>query len=462
MGPGPAERDVVRLLARVAEVDPLIGSVDALSPHALADAQALDRETADGRRRSALHGRVVLVKDNIDTAGLATTAGSLALADSAPASDAPLVRRLRDAGMVVLGKTNLSEWANIRDPHSTSGWSAHGGLTRNPYALNRTAWGSSSGSAAAVAARLAPFAIGTETDGSITMPAAACGVVGLKPTVGRVPTEGVVPISWTQDSPGPMARTVPEVAALLDVLAGTAASASLAQDVRGLRVGVPRELWGYSPAADAAAERALSLLSGAGVEIVDGIELPALKEFDPAHELTLMLTELEVGLARYLATRDCAVKTLEDVVAYNQEHAERELPWFGQGLLESALATDGTSGTAYLEAVEACRLAGVVELDRVLGEHTLDALVAPTTAPASPIDLVNGDWHEGGASTQSALAGAPILSVPLELVHGLPVAASLWGARHSEETLIRLGAALEAGRDAATGPLPEPTLASWV
>ena len=201
MSSGPAQDEVRRLLGAIEEVDPQIRSVNAVNSHALSEAEVLDRETAQGGQRSPLHGRAILVKDNIDTAGLASTAGSLALADVPPHADAPVVRRLREAGLVVLGKTNLSEWANIRDHHSTSGWSAHGGLTRNPYGLNRTAWGSSSGSGAAVAARLAPFAIGTETNGSITAPAAACGVVGLKPTVGRVPTGGVVPISWTQDSP---------------------------------------------------------------------------------------------------------------------------------------------------------------------------------------------------------------------------------------------------------------------
>ncbi|QIG45402.1 amidase [Nocardioides anomalus] len=461
MDQGPAEAEVARLLALVAEVDPQIASVNALGPDALAEARALDEEAAAGRTRSPLHGRAVLVKDNVDTAGLASTAGSLALAGVPPAEDAPLVQRLRAAGMVVLGKANLSEWANIRDPHSTSGWSAHGGLTRNPYALNRTAWGSSSGSAAAVAARLAPYAVGTETDGSISMPAAACGVVGLKPTVGRVPTSGVVPISSTQDAPGPMALTVAATTALYDVLAGATTDLG-AVGAPGRRVGVPRSLWGYSPAADAAAERALGLLAAAGVEVVDDIALPALDAFDPEHELTLMLTELVPALAAYLAGRGAAVRTLDDVVAFNRAHADRELSWFGQGLFERALATDGLDSPAYAEAQAACRAAGIDELDRVLAEHRLDALVAPTTGPATPLDLVNGDSFCGGASTPSALAGAPILSVPLELVHGLPVALALWGARGGEATLLGLGAAVEAGRDGATGPLPEPAFPEWI
>jgi amidase len=460
---GPAQDEVRRLLGLVEERDPWIHAVNAVNSHALAEAETLDRETAAGHSRSPLHGRAVLVKDNIDTAGLATTAGSLALAGSPPDRDATLVRRLREAGMVVLGKTNLSEWANIRDPHSTSGWSAHGGLTRNPYALNRTAWGSSSGSGAAVAARLASFAVGTETNGSITAPAAACGLVGLKPTVGLVPTEGVVPISWSQDAPGPMALTVGEVAALLDVMAGTDTADELERSVRGLRVGVPRDLWGHSPAADAAADRVLSMLSHAGVQVVDDLALPALQDLEDEVALTLMLVELKVALVKYLATRDAPVKTLADLIAFNREHAEEELPWFGQAFLELAEETEGIASSAYLEAVDACTAAGLAELDRTLGEHDLHALVAPATGPAPPIDLVNGDPSGGGgASSSSALAGSPILTVPVELASGLPVAVSLWGARGSEVTLLQLGRALEARRDATSGPLPEPTFAEWV
>jgi len=460
---GAAQDEVRRLLGRIEEIDPRIRSVNAVNAHALAEAEALDQETADGRRRSRLHGRPVLVKDNIDTAGLASTAGSLALADAPPEHDAPLVRRLRESGMVVLGKTNLSEWANIRSDHATSGWSAHGGLTRNPYALNRTAWGSSSGSGAAVAAGFAAFAIGTETNGSITAPAAACGVVGLKPTVGLVPTRGVVPISWTQDSPGPMARTVADTAALLDAIAGTDTADELERSVRGLRIGVPRDLWGDSPAADAAAERSLSLLARAGVHVIDELSLPMLKDLDDEVGLNLLLVELKVALARYLSTRNARVKTLADVIAFNREHAEREMPWFGQELFQKAEETEGVASAAYLESVDACAAAGIAELDRTLGEHELDALIAPAIGPAPPIDLVNGDPEGGGsASDSSALAGAPILTVPVELAHGLPLAVSLWGARGTDATLLQLGRALEAGRDASTGPLPEPAFVEWV
>ncbi|MGC4110065.1 MAG: amidase family protein [Nocardioides sp.] len=464
MTTGPAQDEARRLLGLIEELDPRIRAVNAVNPHALAEAESLDQEAAAGHLRSPLHGRAVLIKDNVETAGLASTAGSLALAETPPLRDAPLVRRLREAGMVVLGKTNLSEWANIRDERSTSGWSAHGGLTRNPYALNRTAWGSSSGSGAAVAAGFAAYAVGTETDGSITAPSAACGLVGLKPTVGLVPTEGVVPISWTQDSPGPMARTVEEAAALLDAMAGTSTADDLGRSVRGRRVGVPRDVWGSGPAAEAAAERALSSLSRAGVEVVDGISLPALKDLDGEAELTVLLVELKVALGRYLAARGGEVRSLADVIAFNRAHAEEELPWFGQSLLEKAEETEGVASAAYLESLDVCTAAGLAELDRVLGEHDLDALLAPAMAPAPPIDLVNGDpGGEGpGSTTSSALAGSPILTVPLELAHGLPVAVALWGARGSDAGLLRLGLAVESGRDRASGPLPAPTFAEWV
>ena len=456
-----AVEETQRLLDRIASVDPRVNAVLAVDPTAVEQAALLDEERASGRVRSPLHGRPVLVKDNLDTAGLASTAGSLALADAPPARDSVVVRRLREAGMVVLGKTNLSEWANIRDEHSTSGWSAVGGLTRNPYALNRSAYGSSSGSGAAVGARLAPFAVGTETNGSITTPAAACGTVGLKPTVGLVPADGIVPISTTQDAPGPMALTVADTAALLDVMAGTSHASTAPEPVRGMRVGVPRDVWGFSSVADEVAERALALLSGAGVELVE-VALPALKDFDWEAGLLLMLAELEVALRDYLAGRGSSVRSLADVVEFNRSHASEELPWFGQGLFEQALTTEGLSSRAYLDAAEACSVAGRVELDRVLEAHELDALVAPAAPPATPIDLVNGDAISGAASSSSALAGAPILTVPAELVHGLPVAISLWGARGSEGTLLALGSAYEAARDAATGPLPEPTYAEWV
>jgi amidase len=259
-----------------------------------------------------------------------------------------------------------------------------------------------------------------------------------------------------------MTLTVAESAALLDVLAGTDTTASLETGVRGRRIGVPRDLWGYSPAADAAGEQALAILSAAGAEVVDGLALPALKDVDDEHVLDLMLIELVDGLATYLAERGASVRSLADVVEFNRAHADEEMPWFGQSLFERALTLGGLSSPEYLDAADACTAAGLAELDRTLGDHDLDALLAPAMAPPSPIDLVNGDHGSGGASDSSALAGAPILTLPLELAHGLPAAVSVWGARGSEQVLYAVGRSLEASRDASTGPLPEPTYPDWI
>jgi amidase len=284
----------------------------------------------------------------------------------------------------------------------------------------------------------------------------------MKPTVGLVPTEGIVPISWTQDAPGPMTLTVAENAALLDVLAGSDTAAALDAGVHGRRIGVPRDLWGYSTHADAAAERVLSLLSAAGAEIVDDLALPALKEIDDEHVLNLMLIELVHGLAQYLEGRGAGVRSLADVVDFDNAHADTELPWFGQSLFEKALTLDGPSSPQYLDAVDACAAAGLAELTRTLGRHDLDALLAPSMAPPTPIDLVNGDHGSGGASDSSALAGAPILTVPVEMAHGLPFAVSVWGDRGSEQTLYAIGRAFEQARDGSVGPLPEPTYVEMV
>ncbi len=464
-----AVEQVEAFVARADEVDPLIASVCTRDAGALDRASALDREAAAGRVRSPLHGHPVLVKDNIDTADLPTTAGSLALADQPPpARDATLVRRLRDAGMVVVGKANLSEWANIRDVGSASGWSGYGGLTRNPYALNRSAGGSSSGSGAAVAARLTSFAVGTETDGSISCPAAFNGCVGIKPTVGLVPTEGVVPISRSQDSPGPMARTVREAAALLGVLAGNGvdyAAHAVAGRLAGKRVGVPRRgYWGYSAHADAPAERAVELLAAAGAVIVDHTDLPSMDDFDGDDELTVLLAELRTGLDTYLGGRPGdGPRTLAEVVAFNAEHADGELRHFGQGLFERALSGPQDGSAEYAAARSRClRAARELGIDRVLREHELDALVTPSYAPANPIDLVNEEYHPGACTTPTAMAGYPLLTVPTALAAGLPVAVSFWGAAGSEATLVEVAHAYEAARDADTGPLPEPMLRPFV
>ena len=460
--------EVERLLARMDVVEPMVNAVCTIHPDALEQADRLDREAADGRPRGPLHGRAVLVKDNIDTRDLPTTAGSLALADAPPPErDAPLVARLREAGMVVLGKSNLSEWANIRDEGSASGWSAYGGLTRNPYALNRSAGGSSSGSGAAVAAGLAAYAVGTETDGSITCPAAFNGCVGIKPTVGTLPTDGVVPISASQDSPGPMARTVRDAAALLTVLSGGGrdfAAHAVEGRLAGKRIGVPRATyWGYSPHADAAAERAVALLAAQGAVIVDATDLAPLGDEVWEDELLVLLAELRSGLADYLAGRHGDVpRTLEDVVRFNREHAGTELAHFGQSLFEKALEGPLAGDAAHLDARTRSATATRQGIDAVLREHGLDALVTPSYAPAHPIDLVNPESFPGSCSGPTAVAGYPLVTVPTELAAGLPVAVSFWGTAGSEETLIEVAHGYELARDASTGPLPEPTFATFV
>lgn len=353
-GPRPAIVTVEKLQARYAEVNPLVNAVCTPHPAALTDAARLDTEREDGRVRGPLHGLAVLVKDNIDTADLPTTAGSLALADQPPPPhDAPLVRRLREAGCIVLGKTNLSEWANFRGSASSSGWSAYGGLTRNPYALNRSAGGSSSGSGAAVAAGMADLAIGTETNGSIVCPAALNGVVGLKPTVGLIPQQGIVPISHSQDTAGPMTRTVSQAAALLTVLTGGATDylqSCRGEDLSDLRIGVPRgPLWGYSIGLDRASEEALELLSRCGATLVDHLSLPT--PGGDEDQLNVLSYELKVDLTAYLATRKPGgPRTLAELIAFNQQHADVELRYFGQELFERAEGTEGLDSPVYVAA----------------------------------------------------------------------------------------------------------------
>ncbi|TWD81809.1 amidase [Kribbella amoyensis] len=464
--PRPAMATVEELQTRIAELDPLIKAVCTPNPAARADAARLDAERGDGRVRGPLHGVPVLVKDNVDTADLPTTAGSLALADQPPPpADAPLVRRLREAGCVILGKSNLSEWANFRGSSSSSGWSAYGGLTRNPYALNRSAGGSSSGSGAAVAAGFADLAIGTETNGSIVCPAALNGVVGLKPTVGLVPQQGIVPISHSQDTAGPMTRTVRQTAALLTVLTGGGtdyAEYCLGDDLHDIRIGVPRgPLWGYSAGLDQVTEQALELLSQCGAVLVDRLSLPT--PGGDEDQLTVLAHELKVDLAAYLATRkEGAPRTLADVIAFNQAHADEELRWFGQELFERAEATDGLDSPLYVAARLAGLKAGREGIDNLLREHQLDALVMPAYSPAWSIDLVNGDHVLGSSSSHAALAGYPLLSVPSGTVAGLPVGITLSGTARSDATLIRLAHAFETARIKAHGPFPTPEFTQWV
>ncbi|WP_327640133.1 amidase [Kribbella sp. NBC_00482] len=457
---------VEELQGRIREVDSSVNAICTPNPAALTEAARLDTERDDGRVRGPLHGVPVLVKDNIDTADLPTTAGSLALADQPPPpADAPLVRRLRAAGCVILGKTNLSEWANFRGSASSSGWSAYGGLTRNPYALNRSAGGSSSGSGAGVAAGLADYAIGTETNGSIVCPAALNGVVGLKPTVGLVPQQGIVPISHSQDTAGPMTRTVKQAAALLSVITGGQTDYTEAchgTDLSNMRIGVPRgPLWGYSTGLDQVSERALELLSQCGATLVDHLSLPT--PGGDEDQLQVLAHELKVDMASYLATRaPGGPETLDDLIAFNKKHADQELQWFGQELFERAAATDGLSSPVYVAARLTALRAGRDGIDNLLRDNQLDALVSPAYSPAWTIDLVNGDHVLGSSSSHAALAGYPLLSVPTGMVSGLPVGLTISGTARSEVTLIRLAHAFETARIVADGPFPTPEFTQWV
>ena len=439
------------LLDRIAAVDdagPELRAVLAVSADALDQAAALDAERAAGTLRGPLHGIPVLVKDNIEAVGLPATAGSLALAGRPVEQDAPLVASMRAAGLVVLASTNLSEWANMRSPHSASGWSCVGGLTGNPWALDRSAGGSSSGSGAAVAAGLAPFAVGTETDGSITCPSSLNGVVGLKPTVGLVSTAGVVPLAASQDAPGPMARSVRDVALLLDAMTGSSAycAAPGTRAVADLRLGVAAGWVSGHVGTDALFTASMARLEAAGAR-VGTVEVAPAGAAGQA-ELTVLLCELKDGLDGYLAARGGdGPRSLAEVVAFDLEHADLELAHFGHEFLEAALATGGVEDPAYAEARAAC-LAWAVEQTlepAFAGDLAPEVLVAPAYAPAWKSDLSAGDHFLGGgvASTAPSLAGWPVLCLPMGLVAGLPVGLVLVGRPHAEAALLAVGHAVE-------------------
>ncbi|MCY1037188.1 amidase [Corallococcus sp. BB11-1] len=461
----------IRALDRTGEL-PLCSVIET-NPDALAMADALDAERKAKGARGPLHGLPVLIKDNIATADrMQTTAGSLALVGALPPRDAFIVERLRAAGAVLLGKTNLSEWANFRSTHSTSGWSARGGLCRNPYALDRTPSGSSSGSGAATAANLCAVSVGTETDGSIVSPASACSLVGLKPTVGLVSRAGIIPISATQDTAGPMTRTVADAAVLLGVLAGedprdavTATGRGRAHadytkflDPKGLagaRIGVPRErFFGYHPATDALVERALEVMKAQGAVLVDPVSLPNIDKLD-GPELEVMLYEFKAGLEAYLAQlgEGAPARTIADLIAFNEQHRERELPHFGQEILLQAQKKGPLTDATYRKALATCRRFSRGEgLDAVMNKHKLDALVAPTQAPPGLIDLVLGDHWLGSSSTPAAVSGYPTLTVPAGYVRGLPVGVSFIGRAWSEPVLLKLAYAYEQASHARRKP----------
>lgn len=468
-------------LRRIRDLDsggPALGSVLAINAEAGAEARRLDEERAAGRLRGPLHGIPIAIKDNIEMAGgLPTTAGSLALAANVTGREAPLVARLKDAGAIVLAKTNLSEWANFRSTTSTSGWSAVGGLTRNPYALDRNACGSSSGSGVAVAASLVAAAIGTETDGSVTCPAAINGLVGLKPTVGLVSRRHVIPITAAQDTAGPMTRTVADAAVILTAIAGSddqdpatreadarrtdyAAAVAAAGDtgLNGTRLGVLRFLMGYDPAVDAIFTSAVAQLEAGGAVVVNIDTFPDLERI-AADELTVLLTDFRTEINAYLAMTPAAVRTrtLAELIAFNAANATREMPHFRQELFERSEATANHDGAAYARLKATVKAAAAHGLDAVVATHRLDALIAPTTGPAWLTNLQTGDTFSGSAATLPAVAGYPHLTVPMGFVGGLPVGLSFIGPAWSEARLLVMGHAFERRAQPRRPPRFAPT-----
>jgi amidase len=476
-----SRRLVELYLQRIAELDskgPTLRSVIETNPDAPAIAEKLDAERRASGPRGPLHGIPVLVKDNIDTADrMPTTAGSLALEGSIAARDAFVVERLRAAGAVILGKANLSEWANFRSTKSTSGWSAKGGQVRNPYVLDRNPCGSSSGSGVAVAANLAAAAVGTETDGSIVCPSAVNGIVGIKPTVGLISRAGIIPISASQDTAGPMTRTVTDAALLLGAMTGvdtrdprTKASASRIRDYRasldatalkGARIGVARQrFFGYSPAADKLIDAAIDELRRQGATIVDPANMATAGKFDDC-EFEILLYEFKAGLNTYLKGLgpDMKVRSLKELIAFNERERDREMPHFGQEILEMADKKGSLTSAAYKRAVTTCKaLSRIKGLDAVLAAHKLDAMIAPTLSPAWPIDHVNGDHFLGASSTPAAVAGYPAITVPAGFVRGLPVGITFMGRPWSEARLIALAYAYEQATRHRRPPQFLPTL----
>ena len=457
-------------IQRIDRAGPRLSSVIELNPDAPAIAKALDDERSRQGPRSPLHGMPILIKDNIDTHDrMLTTAGSLALVDTRPSEDAYIVQRLRAAGAVILGKANLSEWANIRSSQSTSGWSARGGLARNPYALDRNTSGSSSGSAAATAASLCAAAVGSETDGSILSPSSICGLVGLKPTVGLVSRSGIVPISHSQDTAGPMARSVRDCAMLLAgmvgpdprdaAMRGAAAPADYlaALDVnalKGARLGVVRQFFGFHDVVERAYVPVLAALERAGAVLVDPVRFPGFESASDA-ELTVLLYELKAGMNVYLASRggSSQVKTLADLIAFNERHADKELAWFGQDLFVKAQAKGPLTDDEYLKARELClKVARTDGIEAAMREHRLDALIAPTGGPAWRADTLIGDHFVGSSSSPAAMAGTPSITVPAAEIRGLPLGLNFFGDAWSEAKLLGLAYAFEQATKARKAP----------
>lgn len=455
-----------KYLARIKEIDksgPKINSVIELNPDALQIADALDKERKSGRVRGALHGIPVLIKDNIDTADkMMTTAGSLALMGSIAPGDSFVAQKLREAGAVILGKTNLSEWANFRSTKSTSGWSGRGGLTKNPYALDRNTSGSSSGSGAAVAANLCAVAIGTETDGSIISPSSTCGIVGIKPTVGLISRSGIIPIAHSQDTAGPMTRTVRDAAILLGALTGVDERDAVTKESRGkffvdytkfldanglkgARIGIARKHFGFNDGVDRVMKEAIDVIKSAGAIIVDPADIPTVGKFDDS-EFDVLLYEFKADLNAYLASlgAKAPVRSMKELIEFNEKNRDKELQYFNQDLCIRAEAKGNLKSPEYLKALaKNHQMSRTLGIDAVIAKHKLDALIAPTNQPAWTTDLLNGDRFTGGYSSPSAVAGYPHITVPAGQVFGLPIGISFFAGAYSEPVLIKLAYAFE-------------------
>lgn len=464
---------------RLNKKGPALHAVIETNPDALSIASALDAERKAKGPRGPLHGVPVLLKDNIDTHDrMTTTAGSLALEGSIPLKDSFIAARLREAGAVLLGKTNLSEWANFRSSHASSGWTGRGGQAKNPYVLDRNPSGSSSGSAIAVAANLCAVAVGTETDGSIVSPSSACGIVGIKPTLGLLSRSGIIPIAHSQDTAGPMARTVRDAAILLGAMAGEDTSDSAtagssahasanytnyldASGLRGARIGVVRAKYsGFNDDVDKLVAEAIGAMKMGGAIIVDPVDIPTAGKFDDS-EFDVLLYEFKADLNKYLASLgpSAPMKTLADIIAFNEKHRDSEMRWFGQDIMIKAQAKGPLTEQKYLDALaQDLKMSREQGIDAVMNEHKLDALIAPTGGPAWLTDLLNGDHYTGGYSTPSAVAGYPNINVPIGFISGLPVGLSIFGRAWSEPTLLRIAYSYEQATKHRRPPKLIPTL----
>jgi amidase len=468
-----------KYLSRIEAVDkqgPAVNSLIEVNPDALAIAESLDEERKEKGARGPLHGVPVLIKDNIDTADrMRTTAGSLALLDSKPPRESFVAQKLRAAGAVILGKTNLSEWANIRSSHSTSGWSGRGGLTKNPYVLDRNPCGSSSGSGAAAAANLCAVAVGTETDGSVVCPSSANGLVGIKPTLGLISRSGIIPIAHSQDTAGPMTRTLRDAAILLSALAGQDPRDSATNEragkassdytrfldpngLRGARIGIARKYFGFNDAVDVLMNNIVEEMKRQGAIVIDPADLASHGKFDDT-EFTVLLYELKEDLKAYLATRPGAPQSLKEVIDFNEHSKDKEMPYFAQDIFVKAEGKGPLTSKEYLDALEKNhQLSRKEGIDAVMNKNNLDAIMAPTGAPAWLTDLVTGDHAIGGSSNAAAVAGYPDITVPAGFIDGLPVGVSFFGRAWSEPTLLKIAYGFEQATKVRKPPQFLPTV----